>query len=563
MFLKQCSGTWLLLLATICNFCILVLTELPRPRGVSIPQASLYEDRAGSGQFVCLDGKKVIHRERINDDYCDCDDGSDEPGTAACPGGSFHCTNAGYKPLSIPSSRVNDGICDCCDASDEYASHANCINTCSELGKEDRMREKQRSEMLKMGNQLRLEMSQRGRALKDEQRVRLADLDKSRAEAEALKQEKATLKSEAEELENAALKVYRDREEEAKKLKEEADAVNNRDEAEETFRKYDSNQNQMLELVELQTRIVFDRNRDGAVTEDEARFFLDEREQVDFETFVTLCWPRIKPFLMMDSGLFKPPSEEQGEEEVLEETEEAELQNADLYHLEGSEPNDPTAKDNSYGDDEYPPHNGDEEDEETVDENEEDEGEDVGEGEVEATRGAEKPAVEYDPATQDLINKANEARNQYTEADRHVREMEQEIRSIKELLDKDYGKEEEFAALNGECFNFEDREYVYKLCPFDKASQQPRNGGAETRLGSWDRWNGPGDYSAMLYSNGAPCWNGPQRSALVHLECGLDTRVLSVAEPNRCEYEYRMQTPAACFYQDDQSNGPKEAHDEL
>uniref|UniRef100_A0A182VPP7 Glucosidase 2 subunit beta n=1 Tax=Anopheles minimus TaxID=112268 RepID=A0A182VPP7_9DIPT len=556
---KQCSGAWLLLIATICNFCILVLTELPRPRGVSIPQASLYEDRAGSGQFVCLDGKRVIHRERINDDYCDCEDGSDEPGTAACPSGSFHCTNAGYKPLSIPSSRVNDGICDCCDASDEYASQANCINTCSELGKEDRMREKQRSEMLKMGNQLRLEMSQRGRALKDEQRARLADLDKNRAEAEALKQEKATMKSEAEELENAALKIYRDREEEAKKLKEEAEAVNNRDEAEETFRKYDSNQNQLLELVELQTRIIFDRNRDGAVTEDEARFFLDERDQVDFETFVTLCWPRIKPFLMMDSGLFKPPSEEG---EVLEETEEADLL-TDGYDLEGSEPNDPAEKDSSYGADEYQPHNVDEEDEEALDEHEEDDGEDVGEGEVEAAGGAKKPPVEYDPVTQDLINKANEARNQYTEADRHVREMEQEIRSIKELLDKDYGKEEEFAALNGECFNFEDREYVYKLCPFDKAIQQPRNGGAETRLGTWDRWNGPGDYSAMAYTNGAPCWNGPQRSALVHLECGLDTRVLSVSEPNRCEYEYRMQTPAACFYQDDQSNGSKETHDEL
>uniref|UniRef100_A0A182XDP6 Glucosidase 2 subunit beta n=1 Tax=Anopheles quadriannulatus TaxID=34691 RepID=A0A182XDP6_ANOQN len=556
---KHRSGGWLLLLATICNFGILVLTELPRPRGVSIAQASLYEDRTGSGQFVCLDGKKIIHRENINDDYCDCDDGSDEPGTAACPSGIFHCTNAGYKQLNIPSSRVNDGICDCCDASDEYASQANCANTCSELGKEDRMREKQRSEMLKTGNQLRLEMSQRGRSLKDEQRARLADLDKNRAEAEALKQEKATLKTEAEELENAALKVYRDREEESKKMKEEADAVNNRDEAEETFRKYDSNQNQMLELVELQTRIVFDRNRDGAVTEDEARFFLDERDQVDFETFVTLCWPRIKPFLMMDSGLFKPPGEEpQG---TAEETEEAELQ-SDTYDLEGSE-HDPAVKDTSYVEEGYLPHNGEEEDEDTMDEQEEDDGEDVGEGEVERAGGGEKPPVEYDPATQELINKANEARNQYTEADRHVREMEQEIRSIKELLDKDYGKDEEFAALNGECFNFEDREYVYKLCPFDKAIQQPRNGGAETRLGTWDRWNGPGDYSAMIYSNGAPCWNGPQRSAVVHLECGLDTRVLSVTEPNRCEYEYRMQTPAACLYQEEQSNGSKEAHDEL
>ncbi|XP_035772921.1 glucosidase 2 subunit beta-like [Anopheles albimanus] len=558
MLTRQIHGFagWLLLMAaTIGHFGWVARSEIPRPRGVSISYANLYEDRAGSGQFVCLDGRKVIHLERINDDYCDCDDGSDEPGTAACPQGTFHCTNTGFKSLNISSSRVNDGICDCCDASDEYASPANCVNTCSELGKEDRLREKQRGEMLRTGNSLRLEMSQRGRGLKDEQRVRLTELEKSRAEAEALRDEKASLKSEAEELENAALKVYRDREEEAKRLKEEAAAHSNRDEAQETFQKFDSNQNKLLELVELQTRIVFDRNRDGAVTEDEARFFLDERDQVDFETFVTLCWPRVKPFLMMDSGLFKPPV---ADPDAGEETEHAELQSEDGgYELEGSEAD---LREGHMDDDEG------QLDEELEDEEEED---DVGEGEVERTdydrdehRSAPAPPpVQYDPETQELINKANEARNQHSEAERHVREMDQEMRNIKELLDKDYGREEEFAPLNGECFNFEDREYVYKLCPFDKAVQQPRSGGAETRLGTWDKWGPKGDYSTMHYTNGAPCWNGPHRSAIVHLECGLDTRVLAVTEPNRCEYEYRMQTPAACILQDDQSKDS--AHDEL
>ena len=71
--------------------------------------------------FRCLDRseKEALGPSKVNDDFCDCADGSDEPGTSACPNGRFYCRNSGHRGIFIPSSRVDDGVCDCCDGSDE------------------------------------------------------------------------------------------------------------------------------------------------------------------------------------------------------------------------------------------------------------------------------------------------------------------------------------------------------------------------------------------------------------------------------------------------------------
>ncbi|CRK88328.1 CLUMA_CG002107, isoform A [Clunio marinus] len=507
-----------------------IKSDKPILRGINPQKAQLYISK--NDKFTCFDGKKVIKYSQLNDDFCDCADGSDEPGTSACVNGRFYCINAGFKPIIIPSSRVNDGVCDCCDASDEYFSNAKCINNCIELGSADRIREKQQAELLKSGNQVRLEMAQKGKKKKEEQKIRMSELEKAREQAEQLKEEKYKIKDDAEILENAALDVYKQADEEEKKQKMELESEANRNEAEETFRKFDSNANGKMEIIELQTRIMFDKDRNGVVEVEEARYFLDENDELDLEGFVTLAWPRIKPFLMLDSGLFKAPKKE-GDEHIDDEDDES-------IDAAGDEPIEEAELLNE--DEEH--HHGDDD----ADYDEEAEGQQEDQ--------PEPPQPQYDEETQRLIHLANEARNQYDVTDREFREIDRELSDIRNALEKDFGPEEEFAPLNGECFSFEDREYVYKLCPFDKAVQQPRNGGAETRLGTWDSWKGS-DYRQMLYANGAGCWNGPSRSAIVELECGLDTRILSVSEPNRCEYFYKMQTPAAC------STTRLEIHDEL
>eukprot|EP00667_Euglena_gracilis_P013396 EG_transcript_13823 len=60
----------------------------------------------------------------VNDGYCDCPDGADEPRTAACAGRSRHsfpCRQAvpPLSPMEVPAGHVDDGVCDCCDGSDE------------------------------------------------------------------------------------------------------------------------------------------------------------------------------------------------------------------------------------------------------------------------------------------------------------------------------------------------------------------------------------------------------------------------------------------------------------
>ena len=118
-----------------------------------------------------------------------------------------------------------------------------------------------------------------------------------------------------------------------------------------------------------------------------------------------------------------------------------------------------------------------------------------------------------------------------------------------------------------------------------KVSQRPKDGGAETRLGSWNNWV-DNKYEVMFYSGGQSCWNGPQRQAhvrlfiFIHLKkknilkflfahyfqvkliCNTNTEVVGASEPSRCEYLLEFHTPAACSVKDIKDT-VIDQHDEL
>lgn len=116
------------------------------------------------GVFQCFDKSKSIPIERLNDGYCDCPDGSDEPGTNACGTGMFYCRNRGSMPKEIPKWLVGDGVCDCCDGSDEAGNpNAQCEDQCGSLAKKSELLKKSLKNTTTIGERIRMKYSDRGR----------------------------------------------------------------------------------------------------------------------------------------------------------------------------------------------------------------------------------------------------------------------------------------------------------------------------------------------------------------------------------------------------------------
>jgi protein kinase C substrate 80K-H len=172
--------------------------------------AKFYKD---PGAFTCISNPSIkLDISKLNDDYCDCPDGSDEPGTSACsyisplsppqpakakPGQfnetlalpGFYCKNKGHLPSYLPFTNVNDGVCDyelCCDGSDEYdgAGGVKCEDRCAKIGKEWRKQDDARQKSLGAANKRRKELVTEAARLKKEVEDRISTLKTQTAAAE-------------------------------------------------------------------------------------------------------------------------------------------------------------------------------------------------------------------------------------------------------------------------------------------------------------------------------------------------------------------------------------------
>ncbi|VAH76154.1 unnamed protein product [Triticum turgidum subsp. durum] len=175
------------------------------------------------GVIKCRDGSGKFTRDQLNDDFCDCPDGTDEPGTSACPEAKFYCKNAGHSPITIFSSRVNDGICDCCDGSDEYGSNSTCKNTCWEAGKAAREKLKKKVATYKSGVVIRNQ---------EVEKAKLA-IAKDEAELTKLKGEEKILQGLVDKLKEQKRLIEKAEEEERLIKEKEADSQDTNEKAQE------------------------------------------------------------------------------------------------------------------------------------------------------------------------------------------------------------------------------------------------------------------------------------------------------------------------------------------
>ena len=465
------------------------------PFGVDPTNADVY---LTSG-LTCDGGATRLDTSQINDEYCDCRDGCDEPGTSACSNGRFHCVNRGHRAESIPSSRVRDGVCDCCDGSDEvgvggYAVRVVCKNTCSLAG------------------------ASRRAALEFTVSDQRKGLDKKRALCDNAPGERkewlATKQALQKKVQMATARVETAKEAE-RVASEEADKVNLE------VAQFETVEDAVREDDEV------DDAREGDLSEESIANVSreDELEETDEDRGQRIARQWIKTDseatgIEIEGAGGAKQGTEQGSEPVPD-TKQKRLVDVDDENVSVT----PEKSATRFG----------------------------GLGSWFSSKSNKKSVTSAERLARARVSKATSAHSaaklSLTTSEKKVTEITAELEKVSNDLSRFVGHKAEFQHMLGKCYSAKVDKYTYQICPFAEAKQDGVKLGVMQPLKVEDFESGSAvkpNPVTFKFKDGEQCWNGPRRSMTVSLICGSESKLGDVTEPSRCEYAAVFTTPAAC-----------------
>ncbi|GAB0136781.1 hypothetical protein EsDP_00005072 [Epichloe bromicola] len=541
------------------------------PRGVGPEYVSHYQ---GTTEFTCIsDPSRKLSFDRVNDNTCDCPDGSDEPGTAACawidsrspdqplPGSGassshaklalpgFWCENKGHIGSYVPFLYVNDGMCDhdlCCDGTEEY-SHVGgvkCENRCAEIGKEYKRLASERRQKLERAAKQKNAMLTEAQELRRKAEAKIAQLS---SEIEALDVKKADLQ-----------KKYA-----AAQLHDKGRVV-----------KSEGAGGKLGVLIGVaRTRVNELRHTlDGMVKQrDDLRSRVQELETIlskfkdeynpNFnDEGVKSAVKAFEDYAAREADVVEDVSADADLEEILKE--DGETSGVNWAEFESGEGGSDT--DVLYNWEAYLPG--------------------FLRGLIHDKVIRVKLWLIQNGMLADSTSAGSEsqlvkaAREAVEAADQELGDKTRDRDNDAEDLKKDYGPSDIFRAIKGKCVSIDAGEYEYELCYMDKTMQKSKKGHGNTNMGNFVRLErlfaddeerldgkslGRGERIVLKYEDGQQCWNGPRRSTDVWLGCADKEEVWRVSEAEKCVYKMEVGTPAACDDAEQAQQGINDNKDEL
>lgn len=490
-----------------------------------------------SGAFRCLHDhgakQQLLPLSAVNDEFCDCSDGSDEPGTSACAGQKqtlFYCKNEGSDSVLLYTSRVNDGICDCCDGSDEWrAAQASgpaqgiCPNTCKEEGRKLATERGRREADVKSGIEQRKKLEE---TAKSELSKRGQELSNKRQELEQLEAEvlkaKATLESVTALYKAAAANISA----------ENASGSQGQSSGNTPETALSTERTQTAPQTEGDATEVSATNADPTSAAAEHASTSDDTVVSEYTKW-------------MDGA------EKTSGDQEADSTDMSGGDDEDAYHCIADQCSD-------VEDDDSP----DRQPQTSSTSEERRQEESVGFlarqlSKVRATAVWICGKI-WSGCTPHARSDKEVAEQAYADAQQRVRTCEAEVSTLERKIETFRAEDLlAFLALDKRCISMKDTQYKWELCFFEKAKQD------HTSLGQWDKWERPG---VGVFANGEECWGGPQRSLRVLFHCGQKEEMYDVSEPSRCSYEAHVRHPAACtegVLQAVWPKGPRMPHEEL